>query len=295
MKRHGTVLCALMIMNLVSSAWAMEFDTQYNPHLIAQKSLRERCANHPNLLGIELANVIEEKQTNLAVSADLTKTQEILDFADQVGPYICMLKVHADIIKNFSVEFAQQLRKLAAKHNFLIMEDRKFADIGNTVKQQYTGGLHNIDQWADFVTVHAIAGPGILNAMQSAKTEKSLPRRGAVVIAHMSTKDNLADDEYTKKAIKNVQKHPDFVVGFVTQKPLKAAPSYIRFMPGISLIEHSINDQRFITPQKAVKDGHADVIIVGRSIYTDSDPVAATMQYKDAGWIAYQERISQQK
>ena len=41
---------------------------------------------------------------------------------------------------------------------------RKFADIGNTCKLQYTNYLWS--NWAQLVTCHAIAGPGTLEALK---------------------------------------------------------------------------------------------------------------------------------
>jgi uridine monophosphate synthetase len=38
------------------------------------------------------------------------------------------------------------------------MEDRKFADIGNTQELQFTSGVFKITDWADFVTSQVIGG-----------------------------------------------------------------------------------------------------------------------------------------
>lgn len=41
-----------------------------------------------------------------------------------MGPHICILKTHVDIVEDFSAETAEQLRGLAVAHDFIIMEDR---------------------------------------------------------------------------------------------------------------------------------------------------------------------------
>ncbi len=44
--------------------------------------------------------------------------------ADQIGSSICALKLHADIIDDYSIEFIDKLKRLAETKNFLIIEDR---------------------------------------------------------------------------------------------------------------------------------------------------------------------------
>src|SRR5690606_19882198 len=100
-----------------------------------------------------------EKKSNLIVSADVTTTQELLELAEKVGPHIVALKTHIDIILDFDAdETILKLKDIATKHNFLLMEDRKFADIGNTQELQFAYGTFKISNWADLVTAQVIAG-----------------------------------------------------------------------------------------------------------------------------------------
>lgn len=43
---------------------------------------------------------------------------------EKIGPFVCAVKTHVDIIKDFNNDFPVMLTKLSEKHNFVIFEDR---------------------------------------------------------------------------------------------------------------------------------------------------------------------------
>lgn len=133
-----------------------------------------------NKMAKELFKIMVTKKTNLCLSVDFTSSSKILDLLESVGEHVCLVKTHVDILEDFSLQFIKQLKELSKKYNFLILEDRKYADIGNTVRLQYTEGIFKVAEWADIVTVHSLPGEGILKALSNIS-------HGVFLLAEMSS------------------------------------------------------------------------------------------------------------
>ncbi|CAL1295136.1 unnamed protein product [Larinioides sclopetarius] len=263
-------------------------DNSYVPvkknHPVPKLPFEERAKTCSQPVSKVLFEIMASKKSNLCVAVDSLDSMTLLDLADQLGPHICMLKTHIDILKDFSDVVPIKLKELAQKHNFLIFEDRKFADIGNTVKNQYGSGIFKIQQWADIVTVHGIPGSGIIEALKSASQSE---KRSCVLIAEMSSKGALTDESYMKKISEMAENHRDYVMGFVSQHKVSENPNFIQMSPGVNIaVSGDSLGQQYRSPEDAVSDG-ADVIIVGRGICSALDISAAATEYKNRGYLAY--------
>ena len=173
----------------------------------------------------------------------------------------------------------------------MIFEDRKFADIGNTVKQQYEGGIYKIVEWADFTNAHSLPGPGIIEGLASAGRKQ---QRGLIMLAEMSSAGHLMDHDYMQATLRMAEQYPDFVIGFITQHALSANNSWINLTPGIKLTTGTdALGQQYNTPETAIMDHGTDVIIVGRGIITAKHPREEAAVYRARGWKAYCQRIEQ--
>lgn len=144
--------------------------TAPHPSFVTPFAERAEAAVHP--LTAYLYRLMIAKSSNLCLSADVSTARELLLLADRVGPSIVVLKTHYDLVTGWDYNpqtgTGAQLSALARKHGFLLFEDRKFADIGKTVQQQYTAGTARIIDWAHLVTVNMDAGAPAVTALADA-------------------------------------------------------------------------------------------------------------------------------
>lgn len=172
------------------------------------------------------------------------------------------------------------------------IEDRKFADIGNTVSLQYSSGVYNIASWAHVVNAHTVPGEGIIAGL----AKVGLPQnRGLLLLAEMSSAGSLATGEYTKKTLEMARRNQEFVMGFIAQHRMSEHNSedFLVLTPGVQLAASNGElGQQYRTPHEVVARDGCDIIIVGRGIYSKADRIAETArEYRNAGWAAYQERL----
>lgn len=261
--------------------------------LQAEKSIQippyaQRIDTAEHAVTKRLLQIMERKKTNLICSADVATATQLLEIANQTGPYICTLKTHTDTLPDFTADTAKQLKAIAVKHDFLLFEDRKFCDIGHIVRQQFTSPLLAIADWADMVTVHVVAGA---SSVQSLKDTGLLKNKGLIIVAQMSTKDTLTSTDYQQKATKIAEDFRDCVIGIVAQERRTRDMGLLQFTPGIHLAAKADADgQTYNTPDLAFSSRGTDIIIVGRGIYKAENPATKAKEYQEIGWAAYRER-----
>lgn len=268
-----------------------------------QMTFAERAELSANGVAHNLYQLMSEKETNLCLALDETDPERFLGLAAQLGPELAILKTHVDTLEGYTSRIAVELENLSREHHFLIFEDRKFADIGNTVKNQYTKGVFHIIEWADIINAHALPGPGIIEGLRAEVAEHDLlDSRALLLLAQMSSAGNLLDAAYTAKVVAMAKQYPDFVIGFIgaglaalPELVKQAPPELLIFTPGVKLQQGRDQlGQQFQTPEDCVAAG-ADLLVVGRDIYQDAKPLAKARQYREIGWQAYQKRIQQPK
>ena len=254
----------------------------------------EKEKSFSNKLTDRLLSIMKRKQSNLVVSLDVDNKSDFFSILKQVAPHIVMLKTHVDILTDFDAGFVKELQDYASKYDFMIFEDRKFADIGSTVMKQYRKGIYKIKDWADFVTVHSTPGDGILQGLFEGVSDRS-----SFLLAKMSSKGNLMNDAYTRKTLEMGKKHAQNVSGYIIHAGTKEALQRLKnkvpegqllLMPGVKLEKGNERLGQQYTAVKEAMQGGADLIIVGRGIIATENPGKTAEQYKVNAYKYYKNK-----
>uniref|UniRef100_A0A0N5B6F1 Uridine 5'-monophosphate synthase n=1 Tax=Strongyloides papillosus TaxID=174720 RepID=A0A0N5B6F1_STREA len=259
---------------------------------IVSWDMSKRQSLFNNLLNKKIFDIMLKKKSNLCLAVDYTTTKDIMHIVDIVKDDIICLKLHCDIIEDFTKEFVKTLSTIADKHNFVIFEDRKFADTGNTVELQLSKGVHCISEWANLVTVHSVTGDSILKTVKKVMDHSESKLEGALIISELSTKGALINEkDYTDKTTKMALENVDSVSGFITQKRPLDNPSFLYWTPGVNLDASSDGaGQQWRSVEKAIVEDGNDIIIVGRAITgagSDENVKKQVIRYKESGWKAF--------
>jgi uridine monophosphate synthetase len=201
-----------------------------------------------------LQKYMQEKKSNICFSGDISDPNKLLEILGNVGHKIVACKLHIDIINlDICPDFIEKLMLLANKHNFLLMEDRKFVDISYIVEKQY----NHFKNWADLVTVHGSVNSDVISKLS-----------GVILVANMS--NNTFN--YDEKCINMAKKYDSRIVGFVSQHRLNS--NKIHMTPGISHNNGKEGDQNYRT----LNNVDTDIAIVGRAIYNSDDPLDSVLK-----------------
>ena len=255
-----------------------------------------RWVNCVHPISLQYMEIATQKRSLVVLAADLPNVEEVVDLIAEVGQYITAVKTHVDAIEGFSKDSWESVVQEARKQGVLVFEDRKFADIGRVVQTQM-GGLYNIRAWADIVTSHSISGPDVVDGIAAAwEAEERVG--GVLLLAQMSSRENLLKDGYTKETLAIGRGSPH-VMGFIGNGSSSKDVSALRelvgeermiWTPGVSLsAAEGVLGQRYGNPSDAIRAG-SDAIIVGSGIHGSSSPLEAAKEYAKASWEALLER-----
>ena len=80
----------------------------------------------------------------------------------------------------------------------------------------------------------------------------------------------------------------NFVIGFISQSKVIEDPTFVHLIPGVSIKDKNDNlGQQYISPEEAILERGADLIIVGRGISKACDKLTTVKLYQTKAYDSY--------
>jgi orotidine-5'-phosphate decarboxylase len=228
-----------------------------------------------------MLDVSAKADDRLIVALDVPDALAGLALVERLGDAVGFYKVGLSMLTGGGLALANELKHEHGKRVFL---DLKLFDIGATVEAAVRG-LARFD--LDFLTVHG--DPNVVRAARAGAAGSGLKILAVTVLTSLDRDDldamlvapgGLADI-VVQRAERALAAGADGVVCSPNEaarvRALPEAAGKLIVTPGVRPAGAQAGDQkRIATPARAVADG-ADHIVVGRPVWTASDPRAAAL------------------
>lgn len=218
--------------------------------------------------------------SRIIVALDLPSRKQALQLVDKLHGAASFFKVGAQLFTEAGPPLVDELKK-RDKRVFL---DLKFHDIPNTVAGAVRAAAA---MGVDMLTVHASGGAAMLAAAGEAAGEDGPAVVAVTLLTSLSAEDvehvfghvpdSLVDEVVRLAGLAAEAGLPGVVASKTEVKPIKRryGEGLLVVTPGIRLPEEDPADQRRYATPKAAAEAGADYVVVGRSITSAQDPVAA--------------------
>ena len=212
----------------------------------------------------------------LIVALDVPNAVAGLDLAQKLSDSVSFYKIGLGMLPGGGLALANELKQEHGKRIFL---DMKLFDIGATVEAA-ARGLAQFD--LDFLTVHG--DPHVVRAAKEGAAGSDMKILAVTILTSLDRADLDASliqpgdipDLVQTRATRAFEAGADGVIASPQEagliRALPEADGRLIVTPGVRPAGADLGDQkRVATPANAIADG-ADHIVVGRPVWTASDP-----------------------
>ncbi len=212
----------------------------------------------------------------IIVALDFPSERETMQLVEQLEPSLCRLKVGKELFTRCGPSLVKKL----VDRNFDVFLDLKYHDIPNTVAKACVAAA-DLGVW--MLNVHALGGEKMMAAARQELSGDDSPLLIAVTWLTSSGQaelDALGLDTTPQQMVARLAQMTknaglDGVVCSAQEASMlrkSMGDDFCLVTPGIRLADAAQDDQqRVVTPQKAIKDG-ASYLVIGRPITQAAEP-----------------------
>lgn len=261
---------------------------------MSRKELMERDLKliFENEFNKKLIQIIREKETAVCLSLDLPLWKNGKEILEKVAPYICMVKLHCELILDWDKNTITELKEMAKKFNFLIMQDSKCIDVPHIVEKQLTLTNYTINKWADCITVHWE------NYMDLRKTSVNIAKE-FIGVVEMNTLEHNFTDDYFKTINPLIEPYfaKDTPINYkntmnciVSQSRYKKNNNVLKLTPGVVETDEDlkyVDEKRYRTIENAMTRDRNHVVIIGSNLIYADDVLEKSKSCAKLSWYYF--------